>query len=295
MNVQPPRVETPRTTFVLPFTPPYEASAALATLAAHAIPGAEHTDLVARSHTRLFPDTAGTIAATVTFAADHVMVTADTDATGAARLTPVLRRWLDLDADPDAVYRTLRDDPIIGPLVVVRPGLRVIGYPDGFEAAVTTVLGQQVSVAAGRTFAGRLTAAYGVPGPGGMTVFPAPYALAAATPDELQRAIGLTGSRARTLHSLAEACAAGLIIAPNTDHAEVRRRLLALHGIGPWSADYLAVRVLGDRDAFVPGDLVLRKALGGITAKQAEIASAAWSPVRAYALFQLWTATAYAA
>ncbi|TAM70205.1 MAG: DNA-3-methyladenine glycosylase 2 [Microbacteriaceae bacterium] len=281
--------------FVLPFTPPYEASAALATLAAHAIPGAEHTDPSARSHTRLFPDAAGPIAATVTFASDRIVVTADTDAAGAARLTPLLRRWLDLDADPHTVYRTLRGDPAIGRLVTARPGLRVIGYPDGFEAAVTTVLGQQVSVAACRTFAGRLTAVYGLPGPAGMTVFPTARALAAATPDELQKAVGLTGSRARTLHALAEACAAGLVIEPDTDHAQVRRRLLALHGIGPWSIDYLTVRVLGDRDAFVPGDLVLRKALGGITAKQAEIASAAWSPVRAYALFQLWTATAYAA
>jgi AraC family transcriptional regulator of adaptative response / DNA-3-methyladenine glycosylase II len=283
------------TSFILPFTPPYQPLPALATLAAHAIPGSEITDIAARSHTRLFPDAGGPIAATVTFADDHVLVAAGTDAAGAAGLTPLIRRWLDLDADPESIYGALRRDPVIGPLVTVRPGLRVIGYPDGFEAAVTTVLGQQVSVAACRTFAGRLTAAYGVPGPAGLTVFPTPRRLAAATPDELQRAVGLTGSRARTLHGLAEACAAGLVIAPDTDHAEVRRRLLALHGIGPWSADYLAVRALGDRNAFVPGDLVLRKALGKITAKQAEAASAAWSPQRAYALFQLWTATAYAA
>ncbi|MEO8907047.1 MAG: AlkA N-terminal domain-containing protein, partial [Microbacteriaceae bacterium] len=269
--------ENAQTSFVLPFIPPYEAAAALATLAAHAIPGAEHTDLAARSHTRLFPDAGGPIAATVRFSADHVSVTAETDATGAARLTPLLRRWLDLEADPDTVYSALRNDPTIGRLVAKRPGLRVIGYPDGFEAAVTTVLGQQVSVAACRTFAGRLTAAYGVPGPAGMTVFPTPEALAAPTPDELQQAVGLTGSRARTLHDLAQACAAGLVIAPDSDHVEVRRQLLALRGIGPWSVDYLAVRALGDRDAFVPGDLVLRKALGGITAKAAEAASAAWS------------------
>lgn len=287
--------QAPHTEFTLPFAPPYEALPALATLAAHAIPGAERTDIATRSHTRLFPDVCGSIAATVTFEVDHISVNAETDSAGAERLTPLLRRWLDLDADPQRVYAVLHEDPVIGPLIEKRPGLRVIGYPDGFEAAATTVLGQQVSVAACRTFAGRLTAAFGTPGPAGLSVFPTPDALAARTPDQLRTAVGLTGSRAKTLHAVAEACAGGLVIGPDSDQAEVRRRLLALHGIGAWSVDYLAVRALGDRDAFVPGDLVLRKALGGITAKQAEIASAAWSPVRAYALFQLWTETAYAA
>lgn len=125
-------------------------------------------------------------------------------------------------------------------------------------------------------------------------MFPAAETIAGSTPDESQSAIGLTGARARTLHVLAEACAAGLTVSEDCDRAAVRIALLALPGIGPWSADYLAVRALGDRDAFVPGDLVLRKALGGISAKEAETLSHSWSPVRAYALFHLWTATAYA-
>jgi 3-methyladenine DNA glycosylase/8-oxoguanine DNA glycosylase len=171
--------------------------------------------------------------------------------------------------------------------------LRVIGYPDGFEAAVTTVLGQQVSVAACRTFAGRLVKRFGKPGPGGLTIFPTAESIAASTPAELQSIVGLTGARSRSLHALAEACAGGLMIGRNSDSVELRRDLIALPGIGPWSVDYLAVRALGDRDAFVSSDLVLRRALGKISAREAEVLSRAWSPVRAYALFHLWTQAAY--
>jgi AraC family transcriptional regulator, regulatory protein of adaptative response / DNA-3-methyladenine glycosylase II len=283
---------------ILEFLPPYAIDAALATLAAHTIPGAEVTNLRARSHTRLLwdsgmPGVGEPVAVTVRFHDDHIVV--ESDATCLAWTESLVRRWLDLDVNPQVISAHFGSDPIIGPLTRERAGLRVLGYPSGFEAAVTTVLGQQVSLAACRTFAGRLVAAFGVPGPRGLTVFPTPEQLAAATPEQLQNAVGLTGARSRTVHALAVACADGLRLDPHGDHAEVRRRLLAVSGIGPWSADYLAVRALGDRNAFVPGDLVLRKALGGITAKQAELASAAWSPYRAYALFHLWTATAYVA
>jgi 3-methyladenine DNA glycosylase/8-oxoguanine DNA glycosylase len=281
---------------ILEFRPPYAIDAALATLAAHTIPGAELTDVHARSHTRVLwnsgtPGVGEPVAVTVRFHDDHIEV--ESDATRVAWSESLVRRWLDLDVDPEVISAHFRSDPIIGPLVRARAGLRVLGYPSGFEAAVATVLGQQVSLAACRTFAGRLVAAFGVPGPRGLTIFPTPERLAAATPELLQKAVGLTGARSRTLHALAVACADGLHLDPDGDHADVRRRLLALPGIGPWSADYLAVRALGDRNAFVSGDLVLRKALGGITAKQAELASTAWSPYRAYALFHLWTATAY--
>lgn len=280
----------------LDFISPYAIGPALATLAAHAIPGAEITDREARTHTRLMSADSGNgrpVAVTVRFFDERIEV--DSDAADAAALAPLFRRWLDLDVDPGEVSARLGNDPVIGPLVGGRPGLRVLGYPSGFEAAVTTVLGQQVSVAACRTFSGRLVAAFGDHGPSGLLAFPSPERLASATPDDLQGVVGLTGARSRTLHTLAEACADGLRIEYDSDHVDVRRRLLALPGIGPWSADYLTVRALGDRDAFVPGDLVLRKALGGITAKQADAASRAWSPFRAYALFHLWTATAYAA
>lgn len=270
---------------------------ALATLGLHAIPGAEHPHTAAAAHTRLFPDADGPVPVTVTFATDHVTVAVPARASGARvdRLTPGIRRWLDLDARPAAIAAVLSADPVLAPLVAARPGLRIIGCPDGFEGAVTTVLGQQVSLAACRTFAGRLVAAFGAAGPAGLTTFPTAEALAAQTPERLQRAVGLTGARARTVFALAEACANGLTLDPDGDHADARRRLLALPGIGAWTADYIAVRVLGDRNAFAPGDLVLRRALGGVSAREAEARSQAWSPLRAYALFHLWTATAYLA
>lgn len=295
-NPSPSAVRSSLERVILDFKRPYAIGPALATLAAHTIPGAEVTDLRARSHRRLLwasgtPGTGEPVAVTVRFHDDHIEV--ESDATCLAWSESLVRRWLDLDVDPQVISAHFGPDPIIGPLARERVGLRVLGFPSGFEGAVTTVLGQQVSLAACRTFAGRLVAAFGVPGPRGLTVFPTPERLAAATPELLQKAVGLTGARSLTLHALAVACTEGLRLDPDGDHADVRRRLLALPGIGPWSADYLTVRALGDRNAFVPGDLVLRKALGGISAKQAEAASAAWSPYRAYALFHLWTATAY--
>lgn len=285
------------TVFTLDLEPPFEVAPALATLALHAIPGAEHPDAIAATHTRLFPDADGPVPVTVAFAPDHVTVSvpAGTSSASVGRLTPRIRHWLDLDAEPEAIATVLSADRMLAPLVAARPGLRIIGSPDPFEGAITTVLGQQVSLAACRTFAGRLVAAFGSAGAAGLTAFPTAEALATQTPEHLQQAIGLTGARARTVLALAEACADGLTLEPDGDHADARRRLLAVPGIGAWTADYIAVRVLGDRNAFAPGDLVLRRALGRINAREAEARSHAWSPLRAYALFHLWTATAYLA
>lgn len=279
----------------LEFEPPYEAASALAMLAVHAISGAEIVDRASATVTRLIPARSGPVAVTATLAPSRVTVTLLADAPlDHEAIVPAVRHWLDLDAEPARVDRVFAADPVLGPLVVARPGLRVIGHPNGFEAAVMTVLGQQVSLAAGRTFGGRLLAEYGEPRPGGLSAFPAPERIAAATPVELQQVIRVTHSRARTLHALAEACADGLRIHRDGDHAEIRHRLLALPGIGPWTVDYLSIRVLGDRDAYPAGDLVLRRALGGVSEKQALAAGERWSPYRAHAAFHLWTAAAYA-
>ena len=125
------------------------------------------------------------------------------------------------------------------------------------------MLGQQVSVAAARTFAGRLVAAYGMIGPGRLMMFPRPDVLRDADPEELRAVVGLTGARARTVQAVAAAFADRATLRPLS-----RSELVALPGIGPWTADYLAV-TSGDRDAFTPGDLVLRRALGGVDARAA--------------------------
>jgi len=167
----------------------------------------------------------------------------------------------------------------------------VVGLIGSLKAAVTTVLGQQVSLAAARTFGGRLAAAYGTPGPDGLTVYPSPARLAAVDQVELQAVVRITHARARTLHALAQACADGLVLAPGA--TDVRPRLLALPGIGPWTADYLALRVLADRDAMPVGDLVLRRALGVPTDRDVARVAQSWRPWRAFAAVHLWTARAY--
>ena len=272
--------------------PPFDAGAVLGNLRAHAIPGAEVVD--GNTITRPILAPSGPVLVTVALTPTTVRAAIDsTEAADVAEVIAVIRRWFDLDLDPQNVADVLGFDPVVGPLLTVRPGLRVVGSPHGFETAIMTVLGQQVSLAAARTFGGRLVAAFGEPGPGELALFPSAQVLASVAPEALQAAIGLTGARSRSIHALAAACASGLELAAGADRGQVRASLLALPGIGPWTADYLAVRVLGDRDAFTASDLVLRRALGGATARQAEAASEAWRPYRAYALFHLWTATSY--
>jgi 3-methyladenine DNA glycosylase/8-oxoguanine DNA glycosylase len=280
---------------------PYDAAHAIGLLAAHSVPGAELTDVTAGTHSRLV-DVAAADEPSRVLRLDLRLEPSGVDVVANAseglapspddrdRVERLVRRWLDLDADTSGVLDALGDDPVLGPLVRERPGIRITGSPDGWEAAVTTVLGQQVSLAAARTFAGRLVAALGTDVAGtGLRRFPRADVVAALPVDELRAAVGVTGARGRTLHAVAEAVAGGLVIAPDRDVAAVRASLRALPGIGPWTVDYLSVRALGDRDAYPAGDLVLRRALGGVTTKQAEVASAPWAPWRAYALFHLWS------
>lgn len=204
---------------------------------------------------------------------------------------PLVRAWLDLDSDVVAIGAALARDPLLAPLVAARPGLRATQYPEPFEAAVMAVLGQQVSVAAARTFGGRAVTAFGEPGGLGLRAFPTPAALLAGPLEELRAAIGVTRARAATVRAVAAAFADGLVLDRAGDLPEQRRLLLAIPGIGPWTADYLGLRLLGDPDAFPAGDLVLRRALGGVSTADADRASQAWRPHRAHAAFHLWAST----
>lgn len=272
---------------------PTDPETALRALAAHAIPGAEETDLVGRTHTRLLHHAGGPVRVTVTFTEDQITVglpDATPDPTGLAAL---VRRWLDLDSDTARIAGALADDPLIRPLVEHRSGIRLIGYPDEFEAVVATLVGQQVSLAAARTFMGRLVTAYGTPA-AGLRTLPAPRELAAVPDTELQATVGLTHARTRTLRTVAQQWADGFTLTHLTAD-EARRALLELPGIGPWTADYLAVRALQHPDTFAPGDLVARRALGSVTADQARTIAERWAPWRSYALMHLWTHAAYAA
>jgi AraC family transcriptional regulator of adaptative response / DNA-3-methyladenine glycosylase II len=193
------------------------------------------------------------------------------------------RRLIDADADPRAVDEVLGRDKLLAPLVRARPGLRVPGTTDGFELLVRTIVAQQVSLRAAHTFAKRLVSAYGKPldaSAGTLTHrFPTSDALADASYD----GIGLTTSRKASLRAAAVAHASGdLVLDPGADRDETRRRLLALPGVGPWTVEYVAMRALGDPDAFPGTDLVLQRRAG--TAKATR-----WSPGRASAAMHLWT------
>jgi AraC family transcriptional regulator of adaptative response / DNA-3-methyladenine glycosylase II len=202
------------------------------------------------------------------------------------------RGLLDLDADIEAIDGVLAADSALAPLVSLRPGLRIPGVVDGFEMAVRAVLGQQVSVAAARTFATRLVARHGdvYAAHGTLTrLFPTAGQLVDADLDGL----GLTGSRIRSIRALAEAVASGgLALDRRGDRAATRAGLLALPGIGPWTVDYLAMRALGDPDAFPIGDLVLRQSAVRLGLPQGEKQLLAyaerWRPWRAYAAIHLW-------
>ncbi|HEX2669152.1 MAG TPA: AlkA N-terminal domain-containing protein [Gammaproteobacteria bacterium] len=201
-----------------------------------------------------------------------------------------VRQVFDLAADPKDVREVLRKDVLLQPLLRRRPGLRVPGAWDPFEIAVRAVLGQQVSVAAARTFATRIVAAHGVPlaaPAGGLThLFPTPAALAGTD----LAGIGLTRARAATLTALATAVRDGAVAFDATGE-EVRAALRAIPGIGNWTAEYIAMRALSDPDAFPAEDLVLRRVAGGskpLTAKGLLERSEAWRPWRAYAVLHLW-------
>jgi len=205
-------------------------------------------------------------------------------------------RWLlDLDADPVAVDDQLRTDPLLAPYVDKAPGRRVPRTVDGAEFAVRVVLGQQVSTAAARTLAGRLVQAHGEaitdPEPeGGLAhLFPSPEALAALDPE----ALAMPRSRRATLTGLVAALAHdGIDLGVGADWDRARERLAALPGIGPWSVESIAMRALGDPDAFLPSDLGVRLAARtlGLPATPAALTAhaALWRPWRAYAVQYLW-------
>jgi len=270
---------------------PFDPAGLLGFLAARAIPGVEQVTGTGYTRTVRTPGGPGVIELAPRPGQAHVLLRArPREPAAPSQLVAACRRLLDADADPAAIDAVLAADPMLAPLVRARPGLRVPGAYDGFELAVRAVLGQQVSVAAARTFAGRLAARYGhrIPpgtGPPGLTVlFPGPAELAGADLSGL----GLTTARQRTLRALASAAAAGrLSLGPGADPAETAAQLAGLPGIGPWTVGYIMLRSGADPDRFPAGDLGLRRALArlGGTPEQA----ARWRPWRGYAAIHLWT------
>jgi len=280
----------------LPFRAPFDGEALLAWLAARAVPGVEEVDGAVYRRSLRLPRGPGVVELAMAAAGVGCRLWLE-DERDAAPAEQRCRRLLDLDADPVAVAEHLGADPLIGGLVRGAPGLRVPGSVDGAELAVRAVLGQQISVAAARTGAGRLVAEHGdaLPRPRGAVtaLFPAAGVLAVLDPARLP----MPRARAAALVRLCRALADGsLRLDPDVDRAQARRRLLALPGIGPWTAGYVAMRALGDPDVFLAEDLGVRHALrrlgGPADAREARALATAWAPWRSYASQHLWQAPA---
>ena len=212
------------------------------------------------------------------------------------------RQLLDLDADPVAIWEALRGDTLVGTLVQGDPGRRVPGTADGFELAVRAVVGQQVSVPGARTVAGRLVAAAGepLPGPVGTVthLFPTPAALVELAESD-PAAFSMPAGRRRAVVALAQAVDAGdVVIDPGADPAELRSSLVALPGIGPWTAEYVAMRALRDPDAFMPTDLGIRRSAVALGLPDDPVhlreLTERWRPWRSYAMAHLWAMPAAA-
>ena len=199
-----------------------------------------------------------------------------------------IRAMFDLSADWTDIARTLRDDPQLAPFVQSAPGLRVPGCWDGFELATRAILGQQVSVANAREVAGRIAAQFGSSFSGAPNLrhlFPTPEILAEA---DLTKA-GVTGARAQTIQALALAvCEKKINFEGVVESEPFLARLREISGIGKWTAQYIAMRALGETDAFPAGDAALLRALNVASPQQLEQRSAAWRPWRAYATMYLW-------
>jgi AraC family transcriptional regulator, regulatory protein of adaptative response / DNA-3-methyladenine glycosylase II len=283
----------------LAFRPPIDVNRMLGYLAARAIPGVEVASAGEYKRTVSLPNGFGLLSLRPVPAANWVecsLALSDLrDVTAAAQRC---RRLLDLDADPCAISGFFAGDPVIGPLAAGCPGRRAVGAVDGNEIAIRAVLGQQVSLAAARRLAARLVTLCGTPlpasvdvagfcdagdGAGGLThVFPDVATIAGLDPATLPMPL----ARGRALVTLASALASGDIsLDPGADREEAGARLLALPGIGPWTAGYIKMRALSDPDVFLPGDVGVVRALRELGSPTA---AERWRPWRSYATHHLW-------
>ncbi|MBI5505530.1 MAG: DNA-3-methyladenine glycosylase 2 family protein [Deltaproteobacteria bacterium] len=293
----------PRLELKLAYRPPYDWNAMLAFLAPRAVAGVEA--VIGDSYMRVLRSADGHALVRVTCdrARNHLLLAADFDH---PRVVDLLYRGaarvFDTSADPAAVGEVLGRDALLAPLLAARPGLRVPGCWSAWEAAVRAVVGQQISVTAAGSVLARLADRFGArvaaaPRQDGPDIaVPQPAELACIGDADLD-GLGLTRTRAATLRELARAVDTGAIdLGDGADPAAARASLLELRGIGPWTAEYVALRGLGDPDALPDADLGLLHALGGdgarATGRQLRARAESWRPWRSYAVVHLWNGLA---
>jgi AraC family transcriptional regulator of adaptative response / DNA-3-methyladenine glycosylase II len=282
-------------TLQLSYRPPYDWKGVLAFLAARALPGIECVTGESYSRTVRLGDVRGWIRVTDSPRKHALMLELTQSLTPAL---PVLlgrvRALFDLDARPDLISKHLARDARLAVAVKRNPGVRVPGAVDGFELGLRAILGQQITVKAATTIAGRLIEAFGDPIVTPIAqlnrLTPEPARVAGASASHVA-SLGIVAARARCIMALAEAQASGhLCLDSGTHHNpdDAIKRLTELPGIGQWTAQYIGMRALRWPDAFPKEDIAVRNNLGGITAMQAEELSQAWRPWRSYAVMHLW-------
>lgn len=287
-----PAVERPALRLRLGYRPPFDAHALFGFLARRAMADVEVVDGLRYARSLRLQhggtDLSGWVGVQVDAARCELVVdVAPTFAPALGLLTARLRGAFDLDADPALI------DPVLAQLPLPpMPGLRLPGTLDSFETAVRVILGQQITVKAARTLAQRLIERFGepigTPWPGITRLFPSAAVIAAATPEAIGT-LGIVRQRVRALQALAAAMADGsLVLAPGAEAAPLIAQLQALHGIGPWSAQVIALRTLGWRDAWPSADVGLWQALGSRDPKHIEALAEGWRPFRSHALMRLW-------
>jgi AraC family transcriptional regulator of adaptative response / DNA-3-methyladenine glycosylase II len=282
-------------TLKLALRPPYDWEQVRDFLATRAVPGVERVDESGYVRTVVTGQGHAIISVRTVPGEDALELRVRGTEPGALlQLSSAARRVFDVAADPALIATAFQSDPLLGPLVKKSPGLRIPGVWSAFECAVRAILGQQISVAAAHTLAARLVARAGRPIHTNMTglthVFPTPAELARADLDGL----GLTGARLTTLKSLARAVDRGELDFQGTTE-QICAALTALPGIGEWTAQYVALRALGEPDAFPTADLVLRRmastAGAVLSVRSLEARAEAWRPWRGYAAMHLWRAS----
>ncbi len=283
----------------LSYRPPFDWEGLLGFLAARALTGIEHvTD---RSYARTVQLGKATGWIRITQAKKQHALLVEFTHTLAPVLPAMLARvraLFDLDARPDVITKLLRRDARLAAAVRANPGLRVPGAFNGFEMGLRAILGQQVTVKAATTIAGRFVHAFGepivTPIPELHRLTPVPARVAQASVDDIARH-GIIAARARSIIALATAQGSGrLCLDPAVHHNpdESIKRLAELPGIGPWTAHYIAMRAMRWPDAFPKEDIAVRNSLGGVSAKEAEALSQRWRPWRSYAVMHVWSMAA---
>jgi AraC family transcriptional regulator of adaptative response / DNA-3-methyladenine glycosylase II len=288
----------PDVSLLLPYRPPYDWDAMLSFFSARAVAGVEAVNSESYCRVIEFEKAVGSIEVshapeqsslrvTVRFPRLHLL----------PAIIARIRRQFDLSAEPIAIARALSADPFLAPFVAARPGLRVPGGWDGFEIAVRAILGQQITVKSATRLAGKIVAAFGAPlkdsvGSADLThAFPRPDMFKFAVLAKL----GMPGARAKALAGVAEAVVADpRLFDPRRDLSEAIAKLRELAGIGEWTAQYIAMRALGESDAFLAADVGLQRMLAvrgrRPTAIQLLNTAERWRPWRAYAMLHLWIA-----